>query len=336
MTRAFWPFVLCLTACVHSKTLAPVTSAALAGDVREAMRKLELVEVAALDSKDRAVHACLVESFRHGRPPPVTASEPFVRDVVEAYRAYWTKVLMRELDAAAGEAVLLARLNTVLGAEHATMKLATAALGEALESRGYRSIRGVTRPYWDLMIWHTQTGQTYPVALPERSLEVNVDLLQNFDALGWSHFATCGKAFTGGWASKDRLYCVADSYDLKSEAFSVSYLAHEGQHFADYQAFPKLEQPELEYRAKLVELALAKETTRALALKFDGQQGASRHAPHNFANAHVVKVMARKLGPAWLQADDEAIHAAARAALLESSEALRALGAETVARWLAE
>ena len=44
---------------------------------------------------------------------------------------------------------------------------------------------------------------------------------------------------------------------LDAETFSVRFLAHETQHFADKYNFGHLESWELEYRAKLTELALA-------------------------------------------------------------------------------
>src|SRR4029077_9164441 len=68
---------------------------------------------------------------------------------------------------------------------------------------------------------------------------------------------------TDGWATAMTLYAVRSAYDIESESFRVSYLAHEAQHFADYGRFPKLARPEREYRAKLTELAEAQATARS-------------------------------------------------------------------------
>ena len=53
----------------------------------------------------------------------------------------------------------------------------------------------------------------------------------------------------------DTLYCVEWAYAPDTENFEVSYLKHEAQHLADFQRFPGLPSAELEYRAKLTELA---------------------------------------------------------------------------------
>ncbi|MGN1074386.1 MAG: hypothetical protein ACI4QB_05280, partial [Eubacteriales bacterium] len=48
--------------------------------------------------------------------------------------------------------------------------------------------------------------------------------------------------------------CIEQAYDFESERFLVSLLKHEAQHAADMKRFPGITSPELEYRAKLVEL----------------------------------------------------------------------------------
>src|SRR5215472_15819422 len=127
--------------------------------------------------------------------------------------------------------------------------------------------------------------------------------MSGFVLKGWLGFATCDKEFSGGWAAKDTLYCVRDSYDLDSEHFRVSYLAHEAQHFADYLRFPKLGQPELEYRAKLVELARADDSLYALLEAFTRQSVTNRTSPRAFADLRVVQRLSRALF-----GDDSASH----------------------------
>ena len=68
-------------------------------------------------------------------------------------------------------------------------------------------------------------------------------------------YLTFGRFGTGGWASPDgRINCIEQAYDFQSERFLVSLLKHEAQHTLDMKQFPDIRPPELEYRAKLVEL----------------------------------------------------------------------------------
>jgi hypothetical protein len=155
---------------------------------------------------------------------------------------------------------------------------------------------------------------------------VKVVFLDQFASPGWAGYATCGIAQTGGWAKPDALYAVQSSYDLTSESFRVSYLAHEGQHFSDYGKYPMLEQPELEYRAKLTEIALSSTTTAELLSKFESLGGDSRDAPHAFANRQVT--LALKGVP------PDRVNEAASAKLRESSATIERLGAATTKRFL--
>jgi hypothetical protein len=291
-----------------------------------------------LDEKGRRQRACLLKSFAGPEPPPADVADPWLASVIDAYRAYWTRLMLRTSEKKDAEAYLLARLGAVVPPPDAGASLdgELDALGAALMARGYHSIRGRTAPYYDLMVWKTEAPATYQVPLPTGPRRVEVVLLSDFQSLGWSAFATCGAAHTGGWAEKDRLYCVADSYDLASEHFHVSYLAHETEHFADYESFPKLEQPELEYRAKLVELIESRQTTRELVARFASQTGDSREAPHNYADGVLVGDLAREMdirdtrSPWWQSIPEERVRTAARKLFDANTSLLTARGAKDV------
>ncbi len=60
-----------------------------------------------------------------------------------------------------------------------------------------------------------------------------------------------------GLATEQGLYGIAEVYDLASEDFHVTFLTHETRHYVDYERSTNLEGPELEYRVKLAELAIA-------------------------------------------------------------------------------
>lgn len=322
--------------------LEPVDAAALQGDMREALRRLARIPVGELSGKDRARRDCLLRTFAERAPAPLDVTGAFAPEIAAAYRSYWTQVLLQEATPAAGAAALEVRLRELLGragrppAAAATLGDLTEALEPVLLAEGYHSIRGVTSPYRELMLWRTETARAYDVALPEGSVAVKVVFLDGFALRGWLGFATCGSSFSGGWATAEALYCVADAYDTGSEAFAVSYLGHEGQHFQDYARFPGLEQPELEYRAKLAELALSRTTTHRLLSGFASDMGEERAAPHAHAARRVVAGLSRALlgssapvadPAAWSPIPAERVQRAARELLAEDSrERTRSMG----------
>lgn len=136
---------------------------------------------------------------------------------------------------------------------------------------------------------------------------------------------------------------MRDSWNLDSEQFRVSYLAHEAQHFADLRRFPRLEQPELEYRAKLVELARAEDSLHSLLEAFTHQSGTDRKSPHAFADFCVIQHLSKALfgddsasqNPTlWSAKSREQIHEAALGLLRKSTGTLQAAGPDRVRRYL--
>lgn len=75
----------------------------------------------------------------------------------------------------------------------------------------------------------------------------------------------------------------------------MSYFKHEAQHFRDYKEFPWLEQTDLEYRAKLTELAFAKKGLKKLLKKFIAQSSNNKDVPHSVANARVISSLVNEL-----------------------------------------
>jgi hypothetical protein len=85
------------------------------------------------------------------------------------------------------------------------------------------------------------------------------------------------------------LFAVVPAYkNIQDETFSVRFLAHESQHFADKRAFKHLESWELEYRAKLVELALADASQASTVQLICENRAESKDSPHGYADSHVV------------------------------------------------
>ena len=76
----------------------------------------------------------------------------------------------------------------------------------------------------------------------------------------------------------------------------MTFLGHETQHFADMARFPDLEPWQMEYRAKLVELAQAEETRERVLSKFREDQGDDPASPHSYANRRVLRSLEERLG----------------------------------------
>ncbi|QBB71177.1 hypothetical protein ELE36_12895 [Pseudolysobacter antarcticus] len=273
------------------------TNLALQGDMRAALQHLDTVSPDALNDEQRKTWACMRKRFRANTQ---TVSVDWTQSVFAAYRSYWSHVMLGKVSAQSAEHELakkLAKLVYEYGKKSVVVNMDTIEplLSTKLETLGYHALFGVTTPMREFMLWHKQTDQSYDVDLPAGRQVVHVVMLDDFVSLGWAGYATCDYYHTAGWAKPDRLYAVRAAYDLHSEAFQVSYLAHEGQHFSDYQHFPGMEQPELEYRAKLAEISKARSTILDLLNDFAANESDSPEQPHPWANRKVVTELAEVL-----------------------------------------
>lgn len=329
------------------EALLPVYAAALSGDGVKALAELSKVDDSVLDAKEASRARCIREALV--APPKDEALPPLAGALLHAYRAYWQESLMQRVPREEAQARLKRRIDAVLTQWHAgtapsaSLDAASEQARRAIESEGLYALTGVTAPYYELAIWREQVPRNYTVELHDRSVTTRVIFLDGFVSFGWAGFATCNRAHTGGWATKTELFAVKSAYDVDSEAFRVSYLAHEARHFSDYGRFPKLEQPDLEYRAKLTELSLAEATAQGLVIGFARANGGDRTVPHDFAAHRVARDMAGKVFGAeaatagadrWERVSSQDIRAAARRLLASSDATLARRDAASVARFL--
>lgn len=328
-------------AATHRATAAPerirqYVSYALQGDLRPAPALLQPTPEAPLSAAESTLAAQFQRRFvDRSEVFDDSAAPPFARDVMAVYRRYWTRSLMGELAADQGEAFLVAELKPLLGGAVAD-SVVLEQMMDRLEAQGIHVLDGMTRPYYDLMLWTRTDTTRYEVQLTDAIQPVTVVFIGDFLIKGWSHFATMGRASTGGWATKEALFCLRDDYDLESEKFKVSYLQHEGRHFADYTRFPALDQADLEYRGKLTEFAFANASTFDLLDHFAASGAPNPNAPHSYANYAVVRDLSQAvLGEATT--DSARLHSmpvdkiqkAARDLLAANTERLTAAGAAT-------
>lgn len=216
-------------------------------------------------------------------------------------------------------------------------------LKRTVENNGYYTTGfGKTGKLFDLLVWKKQRDTVYTFQLKDEKIRAPVVLMDSFLTLGWEEYATFGVYYPGGWATKESLYAVQTAYNLQSERFLVGYLAHEGTHFSDYKKFPKLSGIDLEYRAKLLELSLAKDDLYKTIDFFIQNSNANSSNPHSAANYFVIRDLSKRLfgkdfetNPEnWKSTSIKKIHKQAFKLYKKNSNALRKKGSDTVTRFI--
>lgn len=295
---------VCAPGRAADERIASITGAILEADGPQAIRLLTALPEAQLDEKDKAFRACALH--RLSSPPmeetvrsPVTETpDGFATNVLELYRVYWRAAVMDPKQRSMAETALRYDLARLLRVAPATpMDKLEQEVDARLRRSGFHSLEGRTGLLREFMLWSKQEIKTYSVQLPEGMNETNVVFMDHFISRGWSSYLTCDRTGTGGWTKPDGLYVVVPAYDsFTDETFRVNFLAHESQHYFDHKHFPNLAAWELEYRAKLVELAYANETMRQTLLRFASDQGDDPGSPHSYADKRVLIAVRNRLG----------------------------------------
>lgn len=285
---------------VCSGTEPPVSSRyvayAIQGDLRPARALLEL-----RGAGSGAAERDLAQRFRErfvDRSEPVSpdSGDPLVDAIVASYRRYWSAALMNGRPAVGADERLADALRSLVTAHDPAGGVpgpqdAFEALAPVLQRRGFHVLADRAMPLQDLFIWRNQNSREFDVGLVDRERPVRVVFLSGFSSQGWKHYASLGLATTTGWVDGETLYCVEWAYAPDTENFAVSYLKHETQHLADFEQFPGLSSVELEYRAKLTELAFASATLRRLLEDFSAKAAPNPESPHAAANWRVVRAV---------------------------------------------
>lgn len=313
-----------------------------AADALTALRSLDTTD---LSVRQKAVRNCMLDRFQG--PDDATSalgdsSAAWPDRLVLAFRRYWRRSVLDPPDDAerrAGEreAALLHDIRRIVpgadGGRAATLDEMEPYVLKRLAEVGLHARMGITPPLRELLIWAGQDSRVERVNLPSGAEEVTVELMQDFRSSGWAHYATCGRSSAGGWVGDDRLFAVRDRYDLNSEDYRVSYLAHEAQHFRDRRLFgPQALAPwRMEYRAKLVELILADSTRSRLLRNFLADRSGEESLPHSHANDVLARALAEALAlpdsssdaERLLDADPGLVSGAAARLLEEDTKSLR-------------
>jgi hypothetical protein len=324
----------------------------LQGDVPKALSMAEQFLDSALSDEQIKIKQKFINRFRNFSDEfTYNTKEQSVLDLIEIYRGYWNEVLLKQTDSETAEKKLqknvsdylyknyFANLNEDKQKVHDDF---TDYLQKFLMDHGVKSATGKTAGIYDLLLWAREDHNDYNVTLPEGKVTVKVVFMNDVVTMGWEDYATLGRYYPGGWATDKELFCVSSAYDTTTENFKVSYLQHEGQHFSDYKVFPKLSGPDLEYRAKLVELSYAKESIYNLINFFIQNSNNDRSNPHAFGNFCVIRDISYKLFDGktendiekWKAIPIEKINKIAKELLVINTKLMKEVGASTVSEFM--
>lgn len=314
----------------------------LDGDVKSALTLLELGENTELSDKDLQVKEQFEKRFKNAKDESdyLEARKSPITPLLSLYRDYWRESLLEhsnKYDSSFSKQVAAFLVEQFPAANQSITKedSTDVYLKKYIESFGLHTTGfAKTGQYFDLLVWKTQKDTTYSFTLNGEQTSARIVFLDNFITLGWEEYATFGRSFPGGWATHEALYCVKNAYDLTSEEFLVSYLAHESRHFADFKLFPKLQSADLEYRAKLTELSMAKETLFKIIGSFIQNANYDSENGHSISDYCVIRDLSRSLfhvnfekdASKWQALSIEKIHDCASELLRANSRALQQQG----------
>lgn len=224
---------------------------------------------------------------------------PTLELILKVYQQYYREVFYLRMGRDAAASRLQARLNALLGLtkEAPTQdELEQKHLPDIFRQEGYFFLGGRTSGYYGPYVWKTVETVSYSVELPDCIQSYTIKLLDGFVTRSWLDHLSFGAVTPGGWADADgTINCIKASYDLRSEAFTVSLLKHEAQHTRDLARNPNLSSTDLEYRAKLVELIYS--TQRNLLEQFSHEADLSDPANgHGIAAQRLCQRYAAILG----------------------------------------
>jgi len=244
----------------------------------------------------------MINRFGPEAPAPSApeVGDPWIAALAKSYMNYWQRALTKPTEREQAETDLRNQIGTLLShpvSKDSDLDAAEDEITAEALKRDFHVLLGRTPPLRELMLWKKLTVEQRQVSLPEGPHRVTVNLLDDFILRGWGYYATCSQRSAGGWTTDNALFAVVPAYgNLDGENFLVNFVAHETQHFADKHSFPGLASWELEYRAKLVELALADSTQGSTLQLICENRSDAKDSPHAFADFHVINDLAKHLG----------------------------------------
>ena len=253
-----------------------------------------------LSVKDQAVKHTFILRFKYGNDRSVyPEGKGEINGLVSIYKKYWRKSLLDPSGDFSAE--LFNELTSFFKLSNST---APATVSDTLDKylKNYLAARnlkttgfGKTGKLFDLLVWRAEKDTVYKFKPGAEEISAPVVFMDGFITLGWEEYATMGVYYPGGWTTDKSLFCVKKAYNLNSEDFKISYLAHEGRHFADKTLFAGLSDADLEYRAKLTEISLANKTIFSLLNFFIKNANRESQNAHSFADYQLINSLSQKI-----------------------------------------
>lgn len=269
----------------------------LEGNLIDAVKLINAYDERALKPQDRAFVQEFKSRFCHQYDQSNFSAQnkSGIEDLLRIYRHYWRSSLISQENV---DDTFVTELYQFFLAQNVSLAKTDEGLDRALTAylslHGYHSTGfGKTGRLYDLLAWKTQETVPYHIQNAIHDVHINVVFMADFVSLGWAEYATLGKYYASGWAAVATLYCVKHKYDVHGEKFLVSFLAHEAQHVEDYRRYHDLDSETLEYRAKLAELAIAKDTINDMLDFFIKNSRKNSRDGHTRANYLVISNMTK-------------------------------------------
>jgi hypothetical protein len=273
---------------------------AIQENVSKILETLDTIPDSTLSGKELEVKTNYFKRFRtQDVRYDFHTTDPLIVNVIKIYQSYWKNVLLGKETLKDADKELNRELSSFLHDNYfknENIKKSVISdnprkyLSQILTKHGYFSnVSGRTGNLFDIYIWAKEAEVDYNVELPEATVIVPVDFMEDFITLGWEEYATFGNFYPGGWSTDSLLYCVKKCYDVHSETFQVSYLTHEAQHFYDQNRYLHLSPSALEYRAKLAQMNKAKGTIYQTMNSFINGAKNDRKLSHPYAEYRVVR-----------------------------------------------
>ncbi len=283
------------------KTIYPF---ALRGEMNTVFDILDTLNVKQLNKKEIQIKRRYYERFiNQTEKYDYKTKDAVIIPIVDMFHSYWNDVMINNEQLNIADSILIESMSQYLfSSKYKSENISLDTIrndihkfsNSFLKEKGYFSNAfGKTGHLYDLFLWKNENVKNYSVELIDETINVTVHLMEDFISTGWSHYTTFGRSYASGWANRKALYCVTSAYDTESENYKISYLTHEGQHFSDYKSYPNLLQKDLEYRAKLVELAKSGTTTKQMIKKFITNASNQPENAHAFANYCVIRDLSK-------------------------------------------
>jgi len=283
----------------ESPLLLRLQMSAMTGDLRPVELLADRLDESDLDALSLALLRQFRARFSENTEQYASSSDSTLANfTIAIYRDYWRRALTHSLTADEAEQKLQSELHDLLRNEYPAYLPGEdifIQLQGALAANNLPSSLGQTPPWRDLYIWTQQETRRYEVELTDVEERVDVTLIEQPLVQGWQHFASLDLTTTSGWATAQGLFCLCWSYDLNSEAFRLNWLKHETRHLVDFREFPGLSEAEMEYRAKLTELAFAGNQVSSLLRQFANSGLAGSPSAHSAANYRVSHEIYREI-----------------------------------------